>query len=521
MQYKNNSKPTSTKCCLYDNWKPWAQKVQGKNQENNRFWGIVEAPYKYWERKPRSNLPKPFFDGQNNFQQTRQRLVLKNRLGSEQNESKIVPVQSKRSIPNHALMKNLLSGLSIFDDEKLPATQSSIYRHKSLGNLKEFTPKNYEIKPSVKSSIDFTESSQLRRDFNEEDFRKYCRNYAKVSLHNHLIETPENYFAPKTCTDKRCPFNHHNKNVGDGCFFKKHSKFFGDESKLTYCLHKRNIVQERKRFFERKEKDMQEECRLSKYKPPLQFFSTNLPVEMKTPCYNNESVMELYRNAKIVGSATTISRSKHSRMKLNQHLEPKQIELFHPDYNFDNKSSSGDFRQSIIDSIRTKIFKSPSSFSEEDDYFDSHSNKFPKFPKETRKAMSIIMNKQKKNCRCCKTKQCFNVETQTSPVSSKNSVCYYKGLPCTKNLLCKRGYHNGRCEEEIVISRKLESICSGDCCCKRDQHSSEVLRSSFWSIRSRIHSSIRNPAINDDYINYQTDYDSSVEENVENPVHYE
>lgn len=99
----------------------------------------------------------------------------------------------------------------------------------------------------------------------------------------------------------------------------------------------------------------------------------------------------------------------------------------------------------------------------------------PKFPRETRTAMSIILSNKNSSisCKLCREKfrktQLSHIETQTSPQISQHEFVREETptLPCPKNLLCERGYHQGRCEESV--RRKLTVVCDEHCDCRENR----------------------------------------------------
>ncbi|KAK9737718.1 hypothetical protein QE152_g10480 [Popillia japonica] len=100
--------------------------------------------------------------------------------------------------------------------------------------------------------------------------------------------------------------------------------------------------------------------------------------------------------------------------------------------------------------------------------------------------MSIILSNKNSSisCKLCREKfrktQLSHIETQTSPQISQHEFVREETptLPCPKNLLCERGYHQGRCEESV--RRKLTVVCDEHCDCRENRMVNGYGDESVW-----------------------------------------
>lgn len=85
-----------------------------------------------------------------------------------------------------------------------------------------------------------------------------------------------------------------------------------------------------------------------------------------------------------------------------------------------------------------------------------------KFPKETRNAVQMMLNKQKCTsiCKICQDRKHKSTvfkdnETQTSPCRYQPEEGWRPAdrNPCVKNLLCEKGEHLGRCTRHLRRSK--------------------------------------------------------------------
>lgn len=134
---------------------------------------------------------------------------------------------------------------------------------------------------------------------------------------------------------------------------------------------------------------------------------------------------------------------------------PREVELFNPDYNFSKKKTE----PSLIESIRKKVlFQGRPNYDQGDSWDDGPpvEPSVVTFPKETRNAMTVLNSFLRPNC------MTRTSETQTSPTMSTTRVYpafkipkEFKKVPCPKNLLCEKGLHSGKCGRTVLEKHKV------------------------------------------------------------------
>ncbi|KAK9737740.1 hypothetical protein QE152_g10479 [Popillia japonica] len=315
--------------------------------------------YKYRNNRPRSlspNLPKIHYLEKPHHSvppppstQRKARIVFKNRLCRE--NQKLNKNVSKKSIPDHALMKNLLSGLSIFEnDEEVRETYSkSLHKsHKSMGNIKSSIINNSILRGACKSNSDFRESTIANSEGtwdnkccyanNKEGYSAIYRNEAADQLN-----TPNTY----CCVDSQ----RHAKNNEEGD--AGYRRQIRSNQAPQRCS---TLVERRKNFFENRKKQI--ELENIKMKPTIVISCVERQIQ--NDFEKSDEITEIYRNFRSVQSTSTLSKRSSSLPPTSRfrRCAGRNSELFNPDYNFNcgNDSSNPLYKNSIIESIRSKIF---------------------------------------------------------------------------------------------------------------------------------------------------------------------
>lgn len=116
--------------------------------------------------------------------------------------------------------------------------------------------------------------------------------------------------------------------------------------------------------------------------------------------------------------------------------------------------SSANVSSRLVQSMKTLIVQEkPSSLKENSVTWDESKSQIEiaettaKFPRETKTAMMVLLNRSKTKPRNKDVVK--QVETQTST----RTFATNSNLPCVKNLLCTKGFHTGSCDQNVTLSQ--------------------------------------------------------------------
>lgn len=335
------------------------------------FWHLSSFRYidnqsKYSANRHRSlspNLPKlPYLDkppqyntSPSTFPQRKTRVQFKNR-SFKNNPPKPLKNASKKSIPDHALMRSLLSGLSIFDNEDgvSQCYSKNLHKHKSMGNIKSSSLGSYQLKEGCcKSNVDIKDSGC------ENPGIDVCGNSKEIyDDRNHSVCHKVNQRHNCCCSAD----SHERLRMGpnDTCVeCIRGGNQYRQQISMGHRPQRRSTLVERRRnFFENREKQV--EMGSIKMRPTALAINC-VEKRIQNDLEKNDEITEIYRNFRSVQSTSTLSKRSSSLPPVSRfrRCNGMNSDLFNPDYNFcweNNNSCNGLFRNSIIETIRSKVF---------------------------------------------------------------------------------------------------------------------------------------------------------------------